>query len=172
MVNTVFLGLGSNIGDRIANIKRAIQLLDRQPEIKVVRSSSLYETKPVGYLDQPDFINAVAEIRTSLSPEELLQRTKQVEKDLERRRRRRWGPRTIDVDILLFNDLRLDKPHLHLPHPEITSRAFVLVPLAEIAPDQRHPNGRLIKELLAELEDTTGVKYFQPSPIEDKKKKI
>jgi 2-amino-4-hydroxy-6-hydroxymethyldihydropteridine diphosphokinase len=126
-----YLGLGSNVGDRLANLRAAA---DRLP---VVARSSVYETEPQGeVLDQPDFLNAVVAIETSLEPEGLLRLAKEVEADLGRDFSEvRHGPRVVDIDLLLLGDIRLETDRLTLPHPEVTTRRFVLVPLLEIAPD-------------------------------------
>lgn len=155
-----YIGIGSNIGDRLSNIYKAVSLIEDSPDVRVTNKSSLYETVPVGYLDQPDFLNAVIEIKTSLKPLELLQTTKRIENKMRRKRERRWGPRTIDLDILLYDEVEMNEPHLHLPHPEITNRAFVLVPLSEIAGGLTHPIGKTINELLADLKEPRGVKFF------------
>ncbi len=128
-----FLGLGSNLGDRLENLRRAVEGLMGMPGIGVVRSSRVYETEPVGP-PQPDFLNAVIEVETSLTPRELLQLCKQVERRLGRRTRGRWQQREVDCDILLVGDERVADPDLRVPHPEMTSRAFVLVPLSDLAP--------------------------------------
>jgi 2-amino-4-hydroxy-6-hydroxymethyldihydropteridine diphosphokinase len=132
-----FLGLGSNVGDRLANLRSARDRLARS--VEVVAASSVYETAPQGeVLDQPDFLNAVLEVETDLGPHELLDLCKTVERDLGRDPGAvRHGPRRIDVDLLLLGDLRVDDDRLTLPHPEITSRRFVLEPLLELMGDQR-----------------------------------
>jgi 2-amino-4-hydroxy-6-hydroxymethyldihydropteridine diphosphokinase len=129
------IGLGSNIGDKAANIAQAVALLTSEGDIRLVQSSRLYRTAPWGVVDQDWFINACISVATSLSPLELLRRCLGVEQEMKRVRDRRWGPRVIDVDVLTYSDLRLDGAELTLPHPRITERAFVLVPLAEIAPN-------------------------------------
>jgi 2-amino-4-hydroxy-6-hydroxymethyldihydropteridine diphosphokinase len=128
----IFLGLGSNIGDRTANINRAGRLLGEVPGVRVVRMSSLVETKPVGYEDQPDFINGVIEIKATLSPRRLLNEIKRIEREMGRIETFRFGPRCIDIDILLFGDRVVDEPDLIIPHPRMHERDFVLVPLAQI----------------------------------------
>jgi 2-amino-4-hydroxy-6-hydroxymethyldihydropteridine diphosphokinase len=135
----IFLGLGSNIGDRTANINRACLLLGEVPGVRVVRMSSLIETGPVGYEDQPDFINAVMEIEATLSPLILLNEIKRIEREMGRVETFRFGPRLIDIDILLFGDRVIDEPDLTIPHPRMHERDFVLVPLAQIAPEVTHP---------------------------------
>lgn len=130
-----FLGLGGNIGDPAAAMAAALRALDASAEVTVVAVSSLYRTPPWGLADQPDFLNAVAEIRTSASPRGLLDLCLATEAALKRVRSIRWGPRVIDIDILDFDRLVIDEPGLQLPHPRMNDRAFVLAPLAEIAPD-------------------------------------
>ncbi|MEE9313715.1 MAG: 2-amino-4-hydroxy-6-hydroxymethyldihydropteridine diphosphokinase [Rhizobiaceae bacterium] len=131
----VWLGLGGNIGDVTSAMGVALRGLDAAKEIKVARVSSVYKTPPWGVTDQPWFHNCCAEIQTSLAPEELLDACQAVEKVGKRERVIRWGPRTIDVDILLFEGVMQTEPRLTIPHPRMMERAFVLVPLAEIAPD-------------------------------------
>jgi len=128
-----FLGLGSNLGDREANLRRAIELLVAAGRIKVVRTSSLYETDPVGP-PQPDYLNAVAEVTTTRTARELLDAALDVERELGRVRDERWGPRTVDVDVLLYGDEHIDEPGLTVPHPRMRQRAFVMVPLRELDP--------------------------------------
>lgn len=135
----VFLGLGSNVGDRENQLKEAIRLLDEQSGIKVVKVSSFYETEPVGYVDQPDFLNLCVEIQTELSPKAVLERGLAIEQQLHRVRKERWGPRTLDIDILLYGDRIIEEQDLTIPHPRMTERAFVLIPLQEIAPNKIEP---------------------------------
>lgn len=135
----VFLGLGSNVGDRENQLKEAIRLLDEQSGIKVVKVSSFYETEPVGYVDQPDFLNLCVEIQTELSPKAVLERGLAIEQQLHRVRKERWGPRTLDIDILLYGDQIIEEQDLTIPHPRMTERAFVLIPLQEIAPNKIEP---------------------------------
>lgn len=145
----VYLSFGSNEGDRTKNIEQAIKLLNHNPEIQVKRKSSLYETAPVDYLDQPWFLNGVVEIETDLSPLELLDTIKLIEKKLGRKEGGiRWGPRIIDLDIILYNSLLIDTPRLTIPHPRASERAFVLLPLAELAPGLLYPGrGKRVEEL-------------------------
>ncbi len=145
----ICLGLGSNIGDRAANLGEAVARLAAWPGIRVDRVSALYETAPVGLTDQPDFLNAVAVVATTLSPHELLSACLAVEKEMGRVRLVRWGPRVIDIDVLLYGGVALDTPELVLPHPRFHERCFVLVPLAEVAPDLPVYGGRTAAELAA-----------------------
>ena len=148
-----FLGLGSNLGDKEANIRESLERLSHHPGVRVEKVSSLYETAPVGFTDQPDFLNAAAEIETNLEPMDLLCITSDIEKKMGRVRNFRWGPRVIDIDVLLYDDVLLDTPELVIPHPRMYERAFVMVPLAEIAPDLKLPGGRTPAEVLESLRD-------------------
>lgn len=127
-----FLGLGANLGDRLETIKQAISLINEHQEIILLNKSAIYETQPFGYIDQPDFINMVIEIATSLSPNELLKYIHLIENRLGRKREIHWGPRTIDIDILLYGDKIIKSDDLQIPHPHLAERLFVLVPLEEI----------------------------------------
>jgi GTP cyclohydrolase-4 len=156
MPHQVFLSLGANLGNRQANILQALQYVQARAIAKKV--SSFYETEPVGYTDQPEFLNIACEVETELSPKDLLHFLKRIEKRMGRRDTFRNAPRPIDIDILLYDDLYLDSSDLQIPHPRLPSRAFALVPLAEIAPDLMHPVLRLtIVEMLKSV-DRTGVK--------------
>lgn len=135
--NRAFLGLGGNLGDPAAAMAAALQALDGEAAVSVFAVSSLYRTPPWGVVDQPDFHNAVAAVDTTLSAEALLHLCLDIERSLKRVRAERWGPRLIDIDILLFGDQHIDKAGLHVPHPRMNERAFVLLPLAEIAPEIR-----------------------------------
>lgn len=136
-LHSVYLGLGANLGDRRATLCAARKQL--APSVEIVRCSSLYETPPWGVTDQPPFLNAVCYGRTALNPHNLLVFLKELERDLGRTATKRWGPRVIDLDILFFDDLILSTPSLTIPHSLLHERAFVLVPLHEIAPDLHHP---------------------------------
>lgn len=149
---TAYLGLGSNLGDREDNLRRALSLLAESGEI--IALSSVYETEPWGYAEQPSFLNMACGFRTRLSPRELLALGKDVEARLGRVPAVRYGPRTMDVDILLYGDLVVDAPELRIPHPGIPERAFVLAPLAEITPEAEHPVLR--RAIAALLEDAPG----------------
>jgi 2-amino-4-hydroxy-6-hydroxymethyldihydropteridine diphosphokinase len=133
-MNTAYVALGANIGDPTATVLAAFAALANLADSRVVHTSSLYRTAPVGLINQPDFINAVAQLETGLAPEELLDELLDLETRFGRVRRDRNGPRTLDLDLLLYNDIELDLPRLTLPHPRLHLRAFVLHPLAEIAP--------------------------------------
>lgn len=135
---TAYIGIGSNLGDREDNCERAIKLLEAG-DIKVEKRSSMIETEPWGAEDQPKFINMAVEIETDLEPVELLSLLKKIECEIGRRPAERWGPRIIDLDILLYDDLIIKMPKLEIPHPHIAEREFVLKPLSEIAPDKIHP---------------------------------
>ncbi|HDN79443.1 MAG: 2-amino-4-hydroxy-6-hydroxymethyldihydropteridine diphosphokinase [Chloroflexi bacterium] len=152
----VYLGLGSNLGEREANLREALSRLRGKVELK--RVSSIYETEPVGYKEQPWFLNLVCSGLTELSPRSLLQFIKKIEQEMGRVPSVRWGPRIIDIDILFYGDLIYSDDELTIPHPRIQERRFVLVPLAEIAPDLVHPVlGIKVRELLAEVEDKARV---------------
>ena len=134
-----YLGFGANLGDRKKNLAQAINALNSRPDFAVLRTSGVYETEPWGLANQPKFLNMVAEIATSISHAELLERVKKLERDMGREDGPRLGPRLIDIDILLLEDLVVDEPDLNIPHASLHLRAFVLVPLAELAPDYVHP---------------------------------
>jgi len=146
--STAYLGLGSNMGDKRDNIEKSIMLLSQNPGIEIVLSSKFYETAPVGLKDQPDYINAAIKINTNLNPHDLLAVCLGIEKELLRVRTIRWGPRTIDIDILIYDDLILNEVDLVLPHPLMHEREFVLSPMMDIAPSLIHPVYKLtIKQL-------------------------
>jgi 2-amino-4-hydroxy-6-hydroxymethyldihydropteridine diphosphokinase len=158
MSHSVYLALGSNLGDRRANLRAAVEAL--APVARLLAASPVYETPPWGYLDQPDFLNQVVQVETDLPPKELLDYVKGVETRLGRTESARYGPRKIDVDILFYDDLILDEPGLTIPHPRMQGRAFVLVPLADLAPDLLHPlEGKTIATLLAQVDRSEILPY-------------
>jgi 2-amino-4-hydroxy-6-hydroxymethyldihydropteridine diphosphokinase len=144
-----YVGLGSNLGEREATLWKALEGLGATEGIEVLAISSFRETEPVGVVDQPRFVNAAAALETSLSPRELLERLLDVERSLGRHRavEERWGPRTLDLDLLLYGGESIDEPGLEVPHPRLTERAFVLEPLLELDPDLRLPDGRPLRDL-------------------------
>jgi 2-amino-4-hydroxy-6-hydroxymethyldihydropteridine diphosphokinase len=150
MPQLAYLSLGSNVGDRVAHLRDAIARLESIG--RVVSVSSFYETEPVEVTDQPWFLNCAVGLETALTAEQLMARLMQIEQEMGRRRVQKKGPRTIDIDILLFDDLILDSPDVTIPHPAMQKRRFVLEPLAEIAAEARHPGiKKTIRELLEEL---------------------
>ncbi|MDR3589844.1 MAG: 2-amino-4-hydroxy-6-hydroxymethyldihydropteridine diphosphokinase [Negativicutes bacterium] len=157
----IFLGLGSNLGDREKNIISAIDSLAAHPRIRLSRLSSLYETAPVGKTDQPFFLNAVISLTTSLQPLELLDVCLEAERSLGRVRTERWGPRTIDIDLLIYDGVVCQSDRLTLPHPRLKERCFVLLPLSEIAPQQPLPGGLTAGELLTEC-PSQEVRLYKP----------
>ena len=159
MSHCVYIALGSNLGDRLANLQAAqVALL---PDVRPLAASPVYETPPWGYLDQPAFLNQVLEADTNLEPEDLLNFLKRLEVELGRQPGARYGPRLIDLDILFYDDLVLQSPRLTIPHPTLHKRAFVLVPLADLAPSLKHPIlGQTIADLLEQV-DRTGIVPYQ-----------
>lgn len=134
-MNTAYLSLGSNQGERLELLRKAVSMLNDVEGVEVAGISSVYETDPVGYVDQPAFLNLAVAVETTLDPRALLAACQGIESALGRTRTVRWGPRTIDIDILLYGNVRLDSEELTIPHPRLCERAFALVPLVEIAPD-------------------------------------
>ena len=144
-----YVGLGSNLGEREATLREALTRLGELDGVSVVAVSSFRETDPVGNVDQPRFMNGAAEIQTSLGPRELLDRLLEVERSLgrDRSREERWGPRTVDLDLLLYGDETVSEAGLEIPHPRLDERAFVLAPLLELDPELRLPDGRALRDL-------------------------
>ena len=147
----VYLSLGGNLGDPASSMAAALRMLDADAQITVITVSSLYRTPPWGKLDQPDFLNAVAVLSTSLSPHDLLDKCLDAERTLKRVRQERWGPRLIDIDVLVFGDRVVNERGLEVPHPRMLDRAFVLVPLNEVAPDL-FVRGLAVSERLVEID--------------------
>jgi len=148
---TVYLSLGSNLGDRRANLERALQRLRELPGMRISKVSSVYRTAPIGIQEQPDFMNLAVEAHTTASPQELLRSAKDIERRLGRTGGEHWGPRIIDIDILLYNAYNINDGDLVIPHPRLHERAFVMVPLADIAPDLTLPDGRRAADVASSL---------------------
>jgi 2-amino-4-hydroxy-6-hydroxymethyldihydropteridine diphosphokinase len=152
-LNDVFVGIGSNLGDREAYVRKALELLAEEPGIELKEVSEIRETDPVGVVDQPRFLNAAARVSTDLAPRALLERLLAIEHSLGRvRTAERYGPRTIDLDLLLYGDRVIDEPGLSVPHPRLAERRFVLEPLAELDPALVVPGRGLVQAMLAGLE--------------------
>lgn len=154
-----YLGLGSNLGRREEYLLQAINLLNGVSGIRILKCSNIYETEPVGFVDQPSFLNMAVKGETLLSPHQLLRITSRIEETLGRKRLVRWGPRTIDLDILVYGQLCLDTQELMLPHPRLKERAFVLLPLADIAADLSIPG---VGQSVAQLLEKVGQKGVKP----------
>ncbi len=159
---TAYLGLGSNMGNRQANLGKALEILAQR--VRLGQISSIYDTEPVGNTNQPRFLNMACQVSTSLSPVALLTATKGLEQKLGRASGTSNSPRPIDIDILFYGDQVVKTPELVIPHPRLSERAFVLVPLAEIAPDLVHPiSGKTVRELLQGITETQGVLKWEGS---------
>jgi 2-amino-4-hydroxy-6-hydroxymethyldihydropteridine diphosphokinase len=163
--NQAYIALGSNIEDRFSYLKNAILELHQHEKIIVVNVSSIYETDPVGYTDQRPFLNMVVSVMTMLNPHDLLAECLKIESTLGRKREIRWGPRTVDLDILLYNQENIETDTLIIPHPRMTERAFVLIPLLEIASDLSYPWLRDINSI--ELQEKEGVRLWKRKNGED-----
>jgi len=162
----VYLGLGANLGDRQANLARALKLLGERLHVEQV--SPIYETEPAGYAEQPPFLNAICRAQTELGPMQLLSLVKGIEASLGRVPSFPNAPRPIDIDIIFYGDLIMETPDLTIPHPRLEERAFVLIPLLEVAPDLRHPvSGEHIKDLAARVGGREGVKKIGELRAED-----
>lgn len=156
-----FIAIGSNLGDRVGNVRKAVSMVCDGVNARLLAMSSLYETEPWGVKDQPRFVNAVMKVETSLDPVELLARTKAVEETMGRQRGLRWGPRTIDLDIVFHGSVVMDEQGLVIPHPGAAERAFVMVPLAEIDPGFVHPVlGKSAAEIAGGL-DRSGIRKLE-----------
>lgn len=151
MATRAYVALGSNLGDRLGNLAGAVRRIGEVPGTRVLRTSSVYETAPREIEDQPDFLNAVAEIETDRAPRQLLETLLGIEARMGRERRVKYGPRTIDLDVLLYGDEEVHEPGLDIPHPKMLERAFVVVPLAELDPERVASPGQTMPELAREL---------------------
>ncbi len=161
MINA-FIGIGTNLGDRKKHIAEALERLERRTDIKVIKSSSLYVTEPIGYVGQDWFLNCVVEVMTSMPPRELLSHCLSIEEQMGRTRTMQWGPRIIDLDILLYDDTVIEDDELTVPHPNMDKRRFVLVPIVEIAPDVIHPKlNKTVTDLLKNLKDAHKVDLYR-----------
>lgn len=154
MKHIAFLGLGANLDDPARQIAEALEQIQDIPSVELLQCSKFYASKPLGPQDQPDYVNAVCQIAVSLSPQELLAQCQQIEQQLGRVKKRHWGERTIDVDILLYDDLQLHSDLLTIPHAQMHLRDFVLVPLAEIAPQLQIPDIGSVEDLLGQLQQS------------------
>lgn len=163
-MHVTYLGLGSNIGDRLQNLQAAINALE--PEVHPVECSPVYETPPWGFLDQPNFLNQVVKAETELSPGELLRYLKEIEKDLGRQDSFLNGPRKIDLDIIFYDDAVIESPPITIPHPRMDDRGFVLLPLADLAPEFKHPVLDLsVQDMLAQVA-VGDIEWFSPGGCE------
>lgn len=162
-LNLIYLSLGSNLGDKEDNLRQAVERISAVPGVRILKRSSLYRTDPVGYTEQDWFLNAVLKVESDLSPLDFLDRTQAIEKDLGRQRLIHWGPRTIDIDMLLFNGEVIDHPRLRVPHPEMTKRLFVLVPLHEVDPDVPIPQAGAVKDVLKDCGCTDSILLVKDS---------
>ena len=158
----VYIGIGSNLGDSKGNIQKAIKMMEQDGILKQMQTSSVYLTEPIGPKKQPDFLNLVVKGKTDLAPFELFDSLLKIEKKLGRKKREKWGPREIDLDILFYDDITVKEKNLNIPHSEIENRKFVLVPLAEISPDLKHPiSNKSVKDLLKHTKDQSKVELCE-----------
>lgn len=163
-INLAYIALGTNLGNRLDNLTQALELLQKEAGAKIIAVSAIYETAPVGGPDQEPFLNACAILETALSPTKLLIGMLTIENNLGRVRKERWGPRVIDLDLLIYNEVRMNTPLLELPHPRLSERDFVLVPLADIAPALIVPGlSKKVADLLAVRPATEDVMLFLPA---------
>jgi 2-amino-4-hydroxy-6-hydroxymethyldihydropteridine diphosphokinase len=160
----VVLGLGANLGDRLATLQRAVDMLADEPGMRLLSCSRVWETDPVGGVEQPDFLNVVVRAEVDLDPHELLAACQRVEAALGRLREVHWGPRTIDIDLLLFGDRAIHEHDLTVPHPRMLERAFVLLPLLELDPDPRLPDGTRVVDVPLGPDAGSGARPFA-SPL-------
>jgi len=168
MENISFIALGSNLGDRFQYLKEAVMQLNNHECVELINTSSIYETDPIGYEDQSAFLNMVVKIRTSLSPLPLLELLQEIERECGRKRDIRWGPRTLDLDILLFNQENIETEQLKIPHPRMTERAFVMIPLFEVDQSVYVPNqAHSISSIIDSLQDKEGVRVWKQKNGED-----
>jgi 2-amino-4-hydroxy-6-hydroxymethyldihydropteridine diphosphokinase len=156
-----YIGVGSNLKNPKNNIQKAIKMIEEEKILEEIEASSLYLTEPIGKKEQPDFLNLVIKGQTELTPFELLESLLKIEEDLGRKRREKWGPREIDLDILFYDDLIINQKGLVIPHPQIGNRKFVLVPLAEVSPNLEHPAlKKNIKKLLEDTKDQSKIELY------------
>ncbi|MEH6940665.1 2-amino-4-hydroxy-6-hydroxymethyldihydropteridine diphosphokinase [Bacillus sp. JJ722] len=168
MTSIAYLSLGSNLDDRLLYLHDAVRLLHDNEHIEVMDVSSLYETDPVGYTDQGNFLNIVVKLKTTYTAEQLLSVSQSIENQLGRKRIIRWGPRTVDLDILLFNHENIETDGLSVPHPRMHERAFVIIPLVEVEPNIQLPTtGQFLNEVLERMPDKEGVRLWKRKNGED-----
>jgi 2-amino-4-hydroxy-6-hydroxymethyldihydropteridine diphosphokinase len=166
--NLAYIALGSNMGDRFEYLKKAIFLLNSHDEIRVVNTSSIYETDPVGFTDQAQFLNMAVQVITRLKPHELLDECLRIEEEFGRKREIRWGPRTLDLDILLYNQENIETEKLTIPHPRMSERAFVILPLLEMDPNLMLPTmEEPLESCLQSIPDKEGVRIWKQKNGED-----
>lgn len=162
---TVYLALGSNLNRPHWQLRRAVRAIAAIPQTKLLKCSSIFLSSPIGPAIQPNYLNAVVAVQCTLQPLALLKQTKAIEKQQGRKRRQRWGPRTLDIDILLFADKQLRHSRLTLPHPRLTQRRFAMEPLLEIAPDAELPDGRLIQPFAQQLASGVQLEKITPTSL-------